>query len=33
MHAGEIRKVLYGLCNCTKDNPLAKAQDYFYFVT
>ena len=25
MHAGAIRKLLYGLCVCTEDNPLAKA--------
>ena len=25
MHAGTIRKLLYGLCVCTGDNPLAKA--------
>ena len=26
MHAGAIRKLLYGLCVCTGDNPLAKAR-------
>ena len=26
MHAGEISKLLYGLCVCTGDNPIAKAR-------
>ena len=26
MHAGARIKLLYGLCNCTGDNPLAKAR-------
>ena len=26
MHAGARRKLLYGLCICTSDNPLAKAR-------
>ena len=26
MHAGAIMKLLYGLCVCTRDNPLAIAR-------
>ena len=26
IHAGAIRKFLYGLCDCMEDNPRAKAR-------
>ena len=26
MHAGAIKKLVYGLCVCIGDNPLAKAR-------
>ena len=26
MHAGVLRELLYGLCVCTEDKPLAKAR-------
>ena len=26
LHAGAMRKLLYGLCICTEDNPLVKAR-------
>ena len=26
MHAGAKRKLVYGMCVCTGDNPLAKAR-------
>ena len=28
VHAGVMRKLLYGLCVCTGDSPLAKLVDY-----